>query len=112
MELFLECLPLVALAACLAYLCIAIKGKGFLYIVSIVYLSIQIAYKAVLLLVWQTVPFGTAEVFSLIGAGLTIINYGIMLTIFVHILRRRTQYSNCAEDHGEPADAEEKNVAS
>lgn len=98
MELFMECLPVIALAACLVYLCIAVKARGFLFIISVIYLSIQIAYKGVLLFVWQTVAFGSTDLFSLIGAGLTILNYLLMLVIFIHILRHRAQYSTRAED--------------
>lgn len=110
MELFMECLPVIALAACLAYLCIAVKARGFLFIISVIYLSIQIAYKVILLFVWQTVAFGSTDLFSLIGAGLTILNYLLMLVIFIHILRHRAQYSTRAAHHGEPDEAEEKDM--
>ena len=111
MGIVLECLPIVVLAACLGYLCIAVKARGFLFVVSVIYLSIQIVYKAVLLFVWQAVPFGFTDIFSLIGAALTIVNYALLFMIFGYVLKHKAQYSNrVMEEDTPPAQTDEPDV--
>lgn len=110
MGMVLECIPVIVLAACLLYLCIAVKARGRLFVLSVVYLSMQIIYKAVLLVVWQSVPIAFSDIFSLIGAGLTIINYILLFMIFRHIIKHKEQYSNRAEEDEQPAETEEPDV--
>ena len=47
MQIVLEFLPIIVLVGCLVFLCIKIKTKGFLFVISLIYLGMQVVYKII-----------------------------------------------------------------
>lgn len=93
METIIEILPVLIMIFCVIFLSTKVKKKGYLFIISLIYLGLSLLCKIISLVWWQSIDFSSMDLYYFIGAISTTINYILMFLIFVYILRNKEVYT-------------------
>lgn len=92
MQIALESIIIVILLVCLVFLCIKSKKKSHVFVLSLIYLGINIAFKVLSLLLWTYIDSEFMEVYTLISATVVCVNYLVLLLIIIYVLRNKKEF--------------------